>query len=123
MVKGKDTIGNCYQIHLETLQERRWEHDGIKDTLLVHGLVTGQGKIKGTRYGHAWLEVGGMIVFDISNGRDVVMSVQDYYELGKIKEEEIKRYSLTEAQKLITRTGHYGPWHHDIDYVKDKPSD
>ncbi|GAG99888.1 unnamed protein product, partial [marine sediment metagenome] len=38
-----------------------------QNLLLVHGEVTGQGQLKGIKYGHAWIEKGNEII-DVSKG-------------------------------------------------------
>jgi len=75
---------------------------------LVHGEVTGQGKIAGIRYGHAWVELGDAVI-DPSNGRKICMRKADYYELGKITG-GVVRYSPGEARHMLVETLHYGPW-------------
>ena len=75
---------------------------------LVHGEVTGQGPLEGTKFGHAWVEDGGTVI-DKSNGRDVRMSKADYYELGRIGSNVIK-YDLKKFRKKIVDSGHWGPW-------------
>lgn len=77
--------------------------------LLVHGEVTGQGKIAGQRYGHAWLEVGA-IVIDPSNQRTVCVLREAYYALGEIKVDVVRRYSWRESLEQMARHAHFGPW-------------
>ena len=76
--------------------------------ILVHGEVTGQGRIEGTKYGHAWVEDGDRVI-DVSNGRDLRMSKQAYYALGGIGD-NLHVYSPEEARRKLVDYGHYGPW-------------
>jgi len=78
-----------------------------KTLVLVHGLVTGQGKIQGVEFSHAWVEDGD-IVIDTSNGRDIQMPKAAYYALGHIR--KTFRYTLDEARKKFLQFKTYGPW-------------
>ncbi len=75
---------------------------------LVHGEVTGQGPIAGIRYGHAWVEIGDVVI-DPSNGRIVCAHKNAYYAIGKITT-SVVRYSPSEARRLMLEALHYGPW-------------
>ena len=92
--------GDCFEIAGRNVME----HKGWK---LCHGTVSGQGHLEGKRFDHAWNEEGD-IVFDNSNGRDIVMRKERYYELGKIS--DVKRYTREQAMKLMLKTKNFGPW-------------
>lgn len=94
--------GNCYQSAGNFII-----NNSNIPILLCHGLVSGQGKLKGLRIEHAWCELGD-IVFDCSNGRNIVMRKEEYYKIGKIKEKEVKRYTQKEAMKLMLKFKYYG---------------
>jgi hypothetical protein len=79
------------------------------EAILVHGTVSGQGPLKGMRIKHAWCELGD-VVFDYSNGKQIVMRKEQYYRIGKIRKSQIKKYSKKQATKNMLRTGNYGPW-------------
>lgn len=99
--------GDCYQAAAEYLLDH-----GSRlgpDARLVHGLVTGQGAIAGIRYGHAWVEVGDMVI-DPSNGRLLHLRREHYYFLGQIRESELTRYSRAQTRELMLDFLHYGPW-------------
>jgi hypothetical protein len=96
--------GNCYEAAAKLLTV----HCGCPGVELVHGTVTGQGPIAGVRYGHAWVEVGD-VVLDPSNGQFVVAGKLDYYAVGEITE-PVARYAFREAALCMLETGHYGPW-------------
>ena len=72
-----------------------------KHFVLVHGIVTGQGKLKGMKIGHAWIEIGDMVL-DYSHGRRIVMKKKQYYRMGKIK--KVRRYTVKEASKLMFKS-------------------
>ena len=85
---------------------------------LVHG------KPQGIQYenGHAWVEVdyqpflghGNPIKFtfclDASMNPCLVIPKEEFYSLGEINEEEVARYSIAEAMKMITTHRHWGAW-------------
>ena len=87
-----------------------------EDALIVHGVPVGQGPYNsGLRFFHAWVEthndhpLGGIAV-DRSNGLDVEMPKVLYYQIGRMDEEHVRRYTLEEAEKHMADTGHFGPW-------------
>ena len=96
--------GNCYEAAAKLLTA----HRGCAGAELVHGTVTGQGPIAGVRYGHAWVEVGD-VVLDPSNGRFVVARKSAYYAVGEITE-PVSRYGFEVALRLMLKHRHYGPW-------------
>ncbi len=97
--------GNCYEAALNLIMSlgEPWQ--------VVHGMVSGQGHLTGTRFGHAWVEnsVTGMIQ-DHSNGNQLNVSKDYYYSLGKISENNLIRYSRQDALKAAVNTGVFGPW-------------
>jgi len=56
----------------------------LEGGLLVHGCVDGRGPLKGKRFVHGWVEMGDL-VFDFSGGKRVVMSREQYYQIGNIR--------------------------------------
>jgi len=80
-------------------------------SVLVHAEVTGEGRIEGLKYGHAWIERGGF-VYDFSNGGHKVMSKSAYYARGQIvdKPGKLYRYTGPEMKRWMQKTRHYGPW-------------
>lgn len=80
-----------------------------RDVCLVHGEPLGiGGAARGKRYGHAWVEVGGM-VYDLTVSATPFMR-QPYYALGSIKEWEVRRYTAMEAKEALDGYQHWGPW-------------
>jgi hypothetical protein len=75
------------------------------EVTLVHGLVTGQGPIKGIVYSHAWCELDDMVI-DPTPGITVPKAL--YYKVGKIT--DTFKYNLLEKLKISFKTGNYGPW-------------
>jgi hypothetical protein len=80
----------------------------VNSLSLVHGYVTGQASyVKDQRYGHGWLEIGD-VVQDCTN--NAVMRKEQYYKLGNINPDELKKYSYKDVLQKISTTKHYGPW-------------
>ena len=96
--------GDCYEAAAKLL----YAHRSCPGIVLVHGTVTGQGPIAGIRYGHAWIEVGD-VVLDPSNGRFVCARKSAYYAAGEIRE-PLSRYDFEAAARHMLETRHYGPW-------------
>ncbi len=102
-------IGDCYQAAIRAMWDL--ECDGTAGVAeLVHGTVTGEeGDVIGERYGHAWIEIG-EVVIDRSNGRELAVIREEYYRRGEVVAEECRRYNLKELSEEMLRTDHYGPW-------------
>lgn len=82
------------------------------DIRVCHGEAEGTGgDALGLRYGHAWVEVHGQIVIDRSNGNDIIVRADYYYDIGHVT--NVHRYTLEEVKHYTQRTGHYGPWEDD----------
>jgi hypothetical protein len=99
--------GDCYEAAAKLL----YAHRSCPGIVLVHGTVTGQGPIAGIRYGHAWIEIGD-VVLDPSNGRFVCARKSAYYAVGEIRE-PVARYAFEAAARQMLETRHYGPWDRD----------
>jgi hypothetical protein len=84
------------------------------DLKLVHAYVSGQGPLKGKRFSHAWNEIGD-VVFDNSNGNNLILRKEQYYKLGEIVTEpgQYQVYDPISAKKMMLQTKHYGPWELD----------
>jgi hypothetical protein len=95
--------GNCYEEALNLFMNMI----STPEVKLVHGIVTGQGAVKGIKFGHAWVEFKDFCI-DKSNGNSIMQTKEVYYRIGKIK--KVKRYIALEAMKNIQKFGTYGPW-------------
>jgi len=80
------------------------------DLMLVHGIVSGQGELRGYRFTHAWCE-DEEFVYDNSNNRVVKIPKIIYYSIGNVNPEQSKTYSY----KDILDKKNKGPW--DIENV------
>jgi len=102
--------GDCYKANADYLMKLQFtDEKKLDDYMLVHGLVTGQGKIQGVRYTHCWLENGNDVI-DKSNGKELKLPKRIYYNFGKIKEKDLVRYTPKQAFEQMVSTGVYGPW-------------
>lgn len=99
--------GDCYEAAGNYMMQAALEGDERKLTL-VHGEVTGQGPLHGVKFGHAWVEIGGMVI-DKSNGRNLKMPKEMYYAIGKIGS-NTHRYTMKQFRRKAVQTGVWGPW-------------
>ncbi len=97
-------MGDCYQAAGRLIME--WSNP---KSILVHGMVNGQGPLDGIRFGHAWVEKGNK-VYDYSNGRELTMAKGKYYSIGDIKPKDNKYYKWRDSLKWMVDEGHWGPW-------------
>lgn len=117
----KSGKGNCFQNGYRHVQK------GITEMWLVHGMVSGNAQgnaqIASIRYAHCWIEYYDPIIIDqtkhqllmvLDPSQDpktpVVMPLDLYYKLGKIKPNSVKRYNWKQALKLAIKHKHYGNW-------------
>ena len=98
-----EAMGDCYQAAGRLIMG----HTGKGK--LVHGMVNGQGSLKGIRFGHAWVEVGSKVL-DHSNGKKKSIPKKLYYAMGRINPKECKYYKYKDAAKFMLDKGHWGPW-------------
>ena len=97
--------GDCYQANGNYIITKM----GDNDFKLCHGVAI----LRTDRrpFGHCWIEKGNT-VYDFSNGRDIKMNRDIYYQLGGIPVKGYKnyKYKLDEVRIKIVKTGHWGPW-------------
>jgi hypothetical protein len=99
--------GDCYQTAYHYFVTNCHQNPNLR---LVHGLVTGQGQIKGIVYNHAWVEDT-----ETDNVIDLTMpeffqhvNTTVYYALGQIKYSV--KYTAEDVLKNIQKFRTYGPW-------------
>jgi hypothetical protein len=104
-------VGNCYESAANYIVDAMMREGRDVKLVLVHGEITGQGRIEGVRYGHAWVEDGAMVI-DNSNGRDLRMHRDAYYALARVghRNPNLVKYTVAEMRKKIIKHKHYGPW-------------
>jgi len=106
--------GDCYEAAVNYLMEHGtmgFNAENDAGLILVHGEVTGQGPLEGVKYGHAWIESGGLVI-DTSNGRDLRMPASAYYALAQIdhRKPNVHKYTQEQARRKLIESGHYGAW-------------
>lgn len=105
-----DGLGDCYESaarHLLTSGAFREPDSPLR---LVHGEVAGQGPLQGKTFGHAWIEDGDDVI-DNSNGNNIRMPKNLYYQVGKINQlNNFHVYTPEEARDKLLSTQIYGPW-------------
>jgi len=104
--------GDCYEaaVHFMWAAIEQGKAEGLT---VCHGEVEGQGALRGQRFGHAWCErdlPGVDIVTDASNSRMVAMIRPEYYRLGRIDPDKVKRYTAKEVNEKLVEYEHFGPW-------------
>jgi len=100
--------GFCYQdallMFIENGHQQNW--------LLVHGyprLSASSGDHPaGTKYGHAWIEINGTVVLEVTMEKVVPRDL--YYLAGCIDNSEVVRYTYKEAIVHASQYNHSGPW-------------
>ena len=109
MIKLKDILtegkGDCYQAAGRLIINFM----GDKSARLVHGMVEGQGSLKGLKFGHAWVEYGGKCL-DHSNGKKQEIPKTVYYAVGNIMPQQCKYYAPRETTRKMMKHRHWGPW-------------
>ena len=102
LTEGK---GDCYQAAGRLIINFM----GDKSARLVHGMVEGQGSLKGLKFGHAWVEYGGKCL-DHSNGKKQEIPKTVYYAVGNIMPQQCKYYAPRETTRKMMKHKHWGPW-------------
>ena len=100
--------GDCYEAAGKYIMDKCLFAGPNCDLILVHAEVTGQGPIQGLKHGHAFV-LDGDTVIDRSNGRDVRLPKQVYYNLGNIGD-NLHEYTFKEFRRKVTEYRHWGPW-------------
>jgi hypothetical protein len=101
--------GECYRLAAQLVMDNR-------EYKLVHAEVTGEGPIKGIRYGHAFTtftdESSSEWVFDPSGENETPVKVPKalYFKLGNINPDEIIEYPYEEVLENILKHETWGPW-------------
>ena len=118
-IPKKNNGGDCYYVAGSIAMNERLPKEVKAFNLMefqgtpyvVHAEVSGQGAISGLRYGHAWIE-DDLFVYDFSNGREITLPKQLYYQWGDVKLKAPKYYKYTFKQAIdkMLQTGHYGSW-------------
>jgi len=119
-IKSKNKGGDCYYAAGKIALDNDFikKHEFIGTPYLIHAEVTGQGGIKGLKYGHAWIE-DDVLVYDYSNNRELKIPKVLYYAIGNIKTtnpKKYQKYTFKEAKEKMLSSGNYGCWDLDVKY-------
>lgn len=96
--------GRCFEAAIHALAEH-------PRGTLVHGTPLGHaGEVAGIRYAHAWVELGDLLVVDLTMSGRPTMPRALYYRAASLTEAHVRRYTVDEAARLLRASGHYGPW-------------
>lgn len=107
-IPKKNMHGDCFETAGRYVMDHTFlNKEENKNIFLVHGEVTGQGAIKGVKYGHAWVEENGMVI-DNSNKRNIKIPKELYYAIGNIT--NTIKYTPEEARKKMLQFKHWRPW-------------
>ena len=108
-IPDENKNGNCYQQAYDYFMSNCFKNKSLK---LCHGLVTGQGTIKGIVYNHAWCEDElHNIVYDMTMPDWAQhLPIDFYYKLGKINPDTVFKYDLDQVRNKIIEFKTYGPW-------------
>ena len=115
-------LGDCFQVAGRAMikLEPNMEKAGYK---LVHAYVQGEGELEGRRFGHAFNMLGD-VVFDNSNGNNIVVRKEGYFEQGGINPKEKGAYVEYNAEDSLLKMAkhqHYGPWDLDMSLEEEIP--
>ena len=102
-IPNKNKNGKCYEVALQYMMA----HAKDKSLRLCHGLPTGQGEIEGIVYNHAWVEKGNKVIDETI---PIELPKTLYYNLGRIRERDVYRYTYEEMSHKVTEFHTYGPW-------------
>jgi len=79
--------------------------------------MPGTGALAGIKHAHAWIEhhgeFTGAVVLDHSNGKRLTVDRSVFYRIAGLRGDDgdnLKRYSIAQAQEWMRKTGHFGPW-------------
>lgn len=112
--------GDCFQAAVNLFFDKFADNPSAR---ICHGVPLGRGEIEGIRFDHAWVEVDesqgtlpdgteiwDTVVYDYSNGNEVVIPAALYYHIGKIRPQDVKRFTAKEALEKMDKLRFYGPW-------------
>ena len=122
LTEGK--MGDCFPVagrfmlHLDDKMEKA----GMR---MVHAIVTGEGELEGRRFGHAFNKLGD-VIFDKSNGNDIMMRKERYFDQGGIDPKERGAYIEYDAEESLLKMAsyhHWGPWDLNMSLEEEIPDD
>jgi hypothetical protein len=110
--------GDCFDAAFDLMFNNAFTNK-IENIKLVHGIVSGHGKLSGYRFTHAWCEDEENI-YDYSNGRTSKFPKMLYYGIGNIYPEQCKYYDEKQFREMVNEHGNKGPWEIENKVYKEK---
>lgn len=112
-IPAENQGGNCYTKGYDYFMKNSISNKNLR---LCHGLVTGQGPIKGIKYNHCWCEdtrTGNVIDNTMPEFfRNVPIEV--YYHIGKIDPDDVFKYDRNQVRQKAIDFRTYGPWENKL---------
>jgi hypothetical protein len=110
--KKPKATGDCYEAAFKfIMDECNLEPKNEERYILVHAEVMGQGPLRGTTFGHAFVVKDNELVIDRSNGRNLELPAFLYYAIGQINNiGNEHKYTWSQARDKAMEIGTYGPW-------------
>lgn len=104
----ENKLGNCFQVAYRTFSTL-WYRGNYR---LVHGMIDGQGPVKGLRFVHAWVENidTGMVIDNTLPEGKRLLPQRDYYSLAHVQADQLSKYTTEQVLEYAINTGIYGPW-------------
>ena len=100
--------GHCYSACADFLINTYFHcPEDTQEMRVVHGRPS-LSRPPYIKYGHAWIELNGEVVYDPERAVEVPAVV--YYAAGQIDDKECFYYDFKQLQKMIMEYNHYGPW-------------
>lgn len=104
--KRKQKLGDCFGSACNAVIDA----PAVTKPHYVYGKIKPNvGPQVGKKFGHAWVEMGDVVV-DESNKKRIIMRKEDYYEKAGVKEADLVKLSQEDTAKLMTGTGRTGPY-------------
>ena len=102
--KTQKKAGDCFEAAGRLAQDLDAAGLSVK---LIHAQVSGQGKLEGVRFWHAWIETQG-VALDFANGRRIGIRAEKYRAAGRAS--NVREYEIMQALVEAARSRHWGPW-------------
>lgn len=120
--------GQCYMAATR-LAEHLSIMEGVEAVQIHHGIVSLSKRVNGIqRIMHAWvafdLAAGDGRLPMIADASNVdlgagVYFVDDYYSVGKVNADSVRKYDLDQARQHMLSLGHFGPWEKPLEPSDD----
>ena len=122
LTEGK--MGDCFEVAGRAMLklDDKMEKAGYK---MVHAFVRGEGELEGRRFGHAFNKLGD-VIFDKSNGNDIMMRKENYFNQGGIDPKErgsYVEYNAEDSLLKMAKNRHWGPWDLNMSLEEEIPDE